>query len=315
MSKINFVRSNSKNYVGVQDQLIGLITRHLKNDVWSQSVRKKKPGALNLTFFNKQPGDILMSHGVADKNYFFRQREDGRYYLDGFEYGFVPGNWLRNRIINHPEVRMQADNIHVVGWPRLDMLSELAAKKPSSDRLRILWAPTHDYKNTDACTVSSYPKFEDYLPKLRQHFDVDVSLHPRNRTDKTPTGEKLAQCDVLISDFGTTVYEALALGIPVVFPDWIIKDGVIAEYGEASPGQLFLRNIGLHPDSFDEMMDMLASGPELDQATRDYAANIIEPTTVGRSGQLTAEALLSLSHGYEGGPTTVMDRLRALIKL
>lgn len=313
MNKVNFVRSRSKNYVGVQDQLIGLITPYLDAGQWSETFGKKKPGAINLTFFNKQPGDILMSHGVADKNYFFRQRKDGRYFLNGFTHGFVPGNWLRNRIIKHPDIEMPEENIHIVGWPRLDMLREMALKKGPSDKLRILWAPTHDQKNTNTRTVSSYPMFERYLPELEKHFHVEVSLHPRNRADKTPTAEKMAQCDVVISDFGTTVYEAVALGLPVIFPDWLVRDGVIAEYGDASPGQLFLRGVGLHPNSFDELMDMLLAGPQLDQFTQSYVADIIEPSTFGHSGKLVAEKLGLLSQNVSEEPLNLLGRLRNLI--
>lgn len=299
-ASINFVRSKSDNYVKVQDQLIELITPHLGGVDWTETFGSKVRGAVNLTFFNKRKGDVLMSHGVADKNYFFRKRRNGTYCLAAFDHAFVPGPWLRDRILSHPEISMPAENVHIVGWPRLDMLQELARNRQPSERLRILWAPTHNLRDKPGREASSYPAFEQYLPELSRHFEVDVSLHPRNRTEKTPTAEKMAACDVLISDFGTTVYEAVALGKPVIFPDWLVRDGVLADYGDASPGQLFKQDIGYHPGSFDEMMDILFSGPELNDRTKQYVDRIIDPATVGKSGKIVAEQLLALSLEYEG---------------
>ena len=53
---------------------------------------------------------------------------------------------------------------------------------------------------------------------FEEHFDFEVSLHPRNRKDKRPTTYGILDCDYVISDFGTMVYEAWALGKPVIFP-------------------------------------------------------------------------------------------------
>lgn len=294
-AKISFLKVTSKNYAGVQQQLINLITPHLPVDAWAENYHEPDHSALNIAFFISRHAHILMSHGVADKNYFTRKRPDGTRILNRFQYGFVPGNWLRDKLINHPAIEMTAENIHIVGWPRLDILTKLRAERPPSERLRVLWAPTHNHQNRDGRVLSSFPDFEQYLPELSEHFDVTASPHPRNRPDKTPTTEKMAHCDVLISDFGTTVYEALALGIPVIFPDWLIRDGVLAAYSASSPAQLFKQNIGYHPQSFDEMMDILKAGPVIDETTKAFIDNVIDPKTVGRAGEITARKLLELA--------------------
>jgi len=296
-AKINFLKTGSPNYKDVQRQLIDLIAPHLPADRWSESKGRYNPNqnALNISFFISRHAHVLMSHGVADKNYFTRKDDQGNRILNRFQYGFVPGNWLRNRLINHSAIKMPEKNIHIVGWPRLDVLTKQRAERPPSQRLRILWAPTHNFQNRDGRVLSSFPDFEQHLPALSEHFEVEASPHPRNRIDKTPTTEKLAHCDVLISDFGTTVYEALALGIPVIFPDWLIRRGILDAYSKSSPAQLFKRNVGYHASNFDEMMDILKDKPVIDSNTKAFIDNVIDPATVGRSGEITALKLLELT--------------------
>jgi len=38
-----------------------------------------------------------------------------------------------------------------------------------------------------------------------------------------PTMQPLVDADVVIADAGSTIYEAWALGKPVIFPDWLGK--------------------------------------------------------------------------------------------
>jgi hypothetical protein len=298
-SKINFVFSEGLNYMGVQEQLRDTIIKFLPGDSWSCSPSFKHPQKINITFFIRKSADIMMSHGVADKNYFFRKKKCGGYYLNDFKYAIVPGNWLKNRIINNPNITMPPENIFVVGWPRLDELSkwnvEAQAERKAGGRLRVLWAPTHNFQNKNGLTLSSYPDFEKHLDILREFCDVDISLHPRNREDKIPTGRKLAWADVVISDFGTMVYEALALNKPVLFPDWIIKDSILQKFDASSPAQLFKRNIGLHPSSIEEMVQMIKDGPKIDSVTKEYVDGIIDPSTIGKSGELIAKTLLELA--------------------
>jgi hypothetical protein len=85
-----------------------------------------------------------------------------------------------------------------------------------------------------------------------------VSLHPRNREDRTPTGNQLVWADVIVSDFGTMVYEAWALGKPVIFPRWAMDvDALISRNPLSAESYIYRNRIGLHPESFAEMQQML----------------------------------------------------------
>ncbi len=126
---------------------------------------------------------------------------------------------------------------------------------------RVLWAPTHNRRKRGETgrSTSSFPEFENYLRALSRFAWIDVSVHPRNRTDHTPTGASMPRADIVVADFGTTVYEAWALGKPVIFPRWLLADRIAEYLPGSAESYIFAERIGYHPDSFDEMVDI--SGP------------------------------------------------------
>jgi CDP-glycerol glycerophosphotransferase len=129
------------------------------------------------------------------------------------------------------------------------------------------------------------------MPALQSEFDAEASVHPRNRKDKRPTVERLVEADYVISDFGTLVYEAWALGKPVLFPRWILGDRVQQYLPASAEAHILAERIGYHPDSFDEMMDMLRSGPvitpDVDRFMDEYLDNY-------RGGDSAAEVVRAL---------------------
>lgn len=299
---INFVRTPSKNYAQVQSQILGLIQAHLPAGSFSETEGVARDGRLNFTLFIHQPADVVMSHGVADKNYFFRKDEEGARIANRLRHVFVPGQWLKRRLVASKRLELAEHQVHAVGWPRLDGLLELQAQRPQEPRdgrrLRVLWAPTHDYarRGDEQVSLSSYPGFEPHLALLEQKFDVQVSLHPRNRRDKVPTVDKLLWADYVISDFGTMVYEAWALGKPVIFPDWVIRDPILAYLPAGSAERhIFSEGIGLHPSSPDELMDMISSGAGICAATEAFLHEYLAPEYTGCSARRTATLLAELA--------------------
>src|SRR5690606_26482967 len=99
------------------------------------------------------------------KNYYWMKDQKGDRYLDRFKAVLVPGRWMKNRIVDSSRLTFGEDEVHVVGWPRLDVLRELqvqTAVPPVSEAIRILWAPTHDNRKRgeEQKSTSSYPDFE-----------------------------------------------------------------------------------------------------------------------------------------------------------
>ncbi|MEX0868341.1 MAG: hypothetical protein WD011_01585, partial [Nitriliruptoraceae bacterium] len=201
---INVVRSAGKSYQAVQDDIVDAVRPYLADGL-TQTTTEYARGALNFTMFIRQPADVMMSHGVACKRYLWlRDPESGERMLNRFAAVLVAGRWHRERLLATPDITLGPSQIHIVGWPRLDRLLAAQATADAGDttrakrRLRVLWAPTHDWRKRgpEQRATSSYPEFEEHLPALERHFDVAVSLHPRNRQEKSTTTEQLVWADL-----------------------------------------------------------------------------------------------------------------------
>ena len=286
-------------YSGVQAQLLDLIDARLSGPPPQRG--RYRGDALNFSLFIQTPSDVLMSHGVADKNYLWSMDGQGRRLLNDRKHVLVPGEWMRRRLIRSASITLAPDRIHVVGWPRLD---ELVGQVPQrrwrlvrDPRPRVLWAPTHNKRRRGdtSRSTSSYPAFEKYLRALSKFAWIDVSVHPRNRKDHTPTGASLPRADVVIADFGTTVYEAWALGKPVIFPRWLLADRIEEHMRWSAESQIFAERIGYHPESFDEMIDILRAGPTITPDVTAFISDYLAPEYLGTSSARVAEVLTSLA--------------------
>jgi hypothetical protein len=297
---INFVEDRSVVYAGVQGQLLDLIDRHLPDPKPTRGAYRDD--ALNFSLFIQTRSDVLMSHGVADKNYLWSQDGQGRRLADSRQDLLVPGEWMRRRLLRSNYVAVDdPDRVHVVGWPRLD---ELVGQVPTRSRRlirdprpRVLWAPTHNKRRRGdtSRSTSSYPAFEKYLRALSKFAWIDVSVHPRNRKDHTPTGASLPRADIVIGDFGTTVYEAWALGKPVIFPRWLLADRIADYLPWSAESQIFRDRVGYHPDSFDEMIDMLRSHPVITPDVTAFMDDYLAPEYLGCSGARVAQVLTEIA--------------------
>jgi hypothetical protein len=281
---INFCWGFGKTYPGVQKQIFDLIEAELPPGVVTHTVEEAIDGALNLSLFIRQgreldeahrvAADVILAHGIADKRYFFTQDSATSLPLaNEYDFLLVPGAWHVNRLIEgmyrrnpHYQIKLEQHQIRKVGWLRLDPLiaESLHKDKEPHHRLRVLWAPTHNVKpgsnekSVDELAPSSLPGFKIHVKQIASRYIFRVSLHPRNRSNRTPTGSQLVWTDVVISDFGTMVYEAWALGKPVIFPRWAIDVETLINRNPLSAESYIYRNrIGLHPESLAEMQEML----------------------------------------------------------
>ena len=281
---INFCWGFSKTYVNVQEQIFDLIEAQFPPGIVSHTIEDAVEGAVNLALFIRQgrelddahrvPANVILAHGIADKRYFFTQDSTTSLPLaNEYDFLLVPGNWHVNRLIEgtyrrnpHYQIKVLESQIKKVGWLRLDpLISESRTRdKEPHHRLRLLWAPTHNViprtneKTIDALAPSSLPGFKPHVKQMAARYIFRVSLHPRNRSDRKPTGSQLVWSDVVISDFGTMVYEAWALGKPVIFPRWAIDVETLINRNPLSAESYIYRNrIGLHPETYEEMISIL----------------------------------------------------------
>ena len=298
MNKINFLKTKKPSYESVRQNINSQIIKHLNVKKVSESMLFNNRKVVNFTLFIRDEADVLMSHGVADKNYFSMRVKKERL-INRFTHILVPGPWLKKKLLKMPGITIPEENIHIVGWPRLDYLIELKEKlstSPSNDKTTVLWAPTHDFRKRgeEEESTSSYPVFDTYTERMEGLFNYHLALHPRNRVNKEPTADLLVQSDFVISDFGTMVYEAWALGIPVIFPRWILKDRIIKYTKGSAEAYIFKKNIGLHPESFEELVKMINDDAPLGDDVIKFMEEYLPSEFLGCSGGKVAEVLSSI---------------------
>jgi len=302
MSKLIYFRKTSGDYAGVTDQINHSISKHLPKSSWtSNRYLARLPQRFRLSFglFVRDRVHVLMSHGVADKNYLTMRGQDQECFINRLDHLLVPGPWMREKLLSNSTVRLKGDQITCVGWPRLDALldMQMAYQPVKTNRPKLLWAPTHDFRKRgkEQTSTSSYPEFAQEFEVLGKHYETDISLHPRNRESKTPTSVQLINSDIVISDFGTMVYEAWALGKPVIFPSWLIADRICEFLPGSAEAHIFEMKIGYHPQSAAELREIIESGPVITPDVTAFLEAYLPSEFAGCSGRKIADTLMRLS--------------------
>ena len=279
--KINLLMTADEDYKFVEKQLNDFVAAGFSEKEIVKS-KEIKSDCLNLSFFIRDKSDVLLSHGIADKNYFWILDDQKKRLVNELDGLLVQGDWMKKRLLASKSITLDASQIFIVGWPRLDYLKKLQEKTPSipvSKEVRICWAPTHDARRRgiDELSTSSYPEFLNDVNKLSRKFHVETALHPYNSSDKKPTQEKLLDSNIVISDFGTMVYEAWGLGKPVIFPRWILKNNIQKYLPNSAEALIMDRKIGYHADTLEEMIEIIENepfvGPDVEEFMVDYLDN------------------------------------------
>ena len=301
--QINFVREVSA-YKNTLDSLIDPIRKHLPES--TVTPKQGVDGALNFCMFigsSAPKPRVLMSHGVADKNYIGGR---GKGKAHKFDYLFVPGPAYKEKHVSgfiagdpisntktYDNESYPAERIFVVGWPKLDPIFNGEYKRNESDKLRVLYAPTHNAVKS----VSSFPAFNKYLDKFPDDIEVINSPHPCRKDDRLPTLQALVDADVVIADSGSTIYEAWMLEKPVIFPDWLVKKGVLKRFEGSFEAQIYERGLGYHAGSFKELLEMVTAANGIDEDIADFMEGICPAYTYGRSGEIIADTLKQIVAG------------------
>lgn len=233
---------------------------------------------------------VFMSHGIADKHYRdFNSIKD-------FDYVCTSGPAWTKKYIRQG---VRRSRILEIGYPKLDSIfnGDLQPSPREDDRIRVLWAPTHGGGNSDC---SSYPECDEIVKKFPSKFKAWVSSHPRHKEDKGVTLQDLLDCDVVISDTGSLVYEAWIVGKPVVFPTYLVTKGVGRRYGKDRHNfehHIYIKpRYGYHSGSFEELVENIYRAAEkgMGEREREFIEGIFPEKYRGKSGQRVAEALMSI---------------------
>ncbi len=308
---VHFVFVSSENLRELENELADGIIGELPGWAHSRRICETERGAVNVTFFVPRRAHVMMSHGVADKNYLLRRDLAGGLELNKFRIVCVPGHWMQRKLAGNPEVTIPPDKIRIVGWPRLDRLLAAQRNLPPTEpgrKPKVLWAPTHPGRADKTAELSSYPKLNRYLDRMQEVFDLDVSLHPANRGGGRPTFEKLLEAEYVIADRGTTIYEAWALGKPVIFPRWILGDHPIVQTPGSAEAEIYEKKIGIHVYKFKHLVDAVMSRPRLTDDVSAFVEDYLPRSTHGKSYKLIADCVRDI---WESGDLKVGAKAKA----
>jgi CDP-glycerol glycerophosphotransferase (TagB/SpsB family) len=274
---INFVYQPGAPYSSVLDAIIDPILEHLPTGSKSS---KGKPDALNVRFFVESEREgVFIPHGIADKNY--RNADK----LVGFDYVSVSGPAWVDKLTGQGFPR---EKIFIGGYSKLDPAFQGKFRRRfSSGRPTVLHAPTHGAIEK----VSIHGHFNGELEALSEHYEVICSTHPTHSGNVTM--QAMVDADVVIVDSGSLLYEAWALGKPVVFPDWLVKEGVLQYFPGSFEEQIYREGIGYHADTFKTMLKAIERALQegIDDKAKVFIDGIFPPELRGRSGEVTAKFL------------------------
>lgn len=249
---------------------------------------------VNIHFFNepayrgekakKSEGiHVFMSHGMGDKKW-----RDGSK-VKSFDYVCVSGpSWIEKMI----RQGIPSKQVLLAGFPKLDPLFQGIIKKTGGKKITVLYAPTH----VGSAPCTSYPAFMEFLEEFPKDLQIIYSIHPYHKEANTPVFQELAEADVVISDGSSVIFEALALGIPVIFPDWLVKDAILTKWGDTFTADIYRERIGYHADSFEHLVSLIydAKDKRLTDKDKTFIDGILPKNLRGNSGKATAGVLKKL---------------------
>ena len=284
--QINFIREVTA-YKNTLDSLIDPIRKHLSES--TVTPKNGIDGALNFCWFIRSQGyrpNVFMSHGIGDKNYMVGKK----WPADRFDYICVTGPAFKDKLIKHG---VSPDKIFVVGWPKLDPIFNGEYKRTPSDKIRVLYAPTHNAIQA----VSSFPAFNEFLEKFPEEIEVINSPHPARKEDRMPTMQPLVDADVVIADAGSTIYESWALNKPVIFPDWLVREGVLTRFNGAFEAKVYQDNLGYHARDFNHLLELIPEAIEkgITDDVKEFTESICPAEFNGKSGKAIADILSKLA--------------------
>ena len=296
---------------GQVDRLIGPVIEHLPEGSYSVG-RQPVEGAINVYLSNRDRycygsqrldrWSVSYAHGIADKGYRLGAASSPRRRMD---YITVPGpahaRGLRER-------RFPSGRIVEIGYPKLDPLFHATrTTRRAGGPIRVLYAPTHGggserhvhgNRNAPGAKATSW-WHRDEVMRLLDADDLQVTLapHPRHHPQRQATFSEYLSADVVVADGGSTIYEALALGIPVVLTTWLTAHrNLTRQGGTLLEARVYGERIGYHADRPAELPDLVrkAAAEGLAAADIEFIDEVLPPRLRGRSGERFAEFLLSL---------------------
>lgn len=194
--------------------------------------------------------------------------------------------------------------VFITGYTKLDPIFNGEYTKTKRKKPYVAWLPTHGYSSKNRGR-SSYPFFNNYINKIPNSiYDIGNGMHPTTKLHSNqrqlPTMQKLIDADVVIADAGSTIYEAWALGKPVIFPDWICKKDVMKHFGGDKNNleyQIYSKSIGYHAKNIDHLIKLIeiALSDGMKDEEKGFIEGIFPSNLRGKSGKKAAACIKEIS--------------------
>jgi CDP-glycerol glycerophosphotransferase (TagB/SpsB family) len=291
MKKINFIVP-SEYYSKILYSLIDPILPYLPEDSY-QCTQQYDENCLNVSFFIENlphsPNVVFYSHGLADKNW-----REGKHVKD-YDYIFISGVSWREKLMEQGVDRYK---LFTVGYTKLDPIfqGKITSDKSKYDPNKkiILYAPTHGALPL----VSLQNRFDMYLPQLRELYTVIESTHPTISQSHNPTMQMFCDCDLVLSDCGSIIYEAWSIGKQIVFPDWLVADGIYRRFPNSFEDKIYKQQLGLHAGNMTDLINCIEYGLNnlLSEEVVAFIDGIFPQNLRGNSGKVTADKLIELAN-------------------
>ena len=319
---------------GQGDRYLSPILRHLPED--AAIVRQPRAGATCAltnhwgSYFRGADrvvkASVQLSHGIADKGY--RSAWRAMHY----DFTVYPGPALADRAIADG---LPVSRVRILGYPKLDPIFNGEVESPWPDRdgrIRVLWAPTHGggserNRHGNRAAPGARATTWWHRDKLLSLLDPDRFLvmeapHPRHSPGSQATLAQYVGADVVLADGGSTIYESWALGLPVVFADWLTRERNLTRAGgRLLEHDVYENRVGWHVDRPEDYAATVerAAREGITEAEKRFAEWVLPSDLRGHGGRLHAEFLLEVDsgaagdHRRSGGPRDHARRQRAAV--
>lgn len=272
----------------LRGQILAEIQSNLPESVnWRCATRTDtaSAGDTTVSFFSDFAADILLMFDLSDRNIFLLDGPDGQPFVQSFKKILVAGPWLQASLLANTRLGLSPENVIAVGSPRVDLLRRLQSKRPRPARdpeagPRILIAPMPDnWRDSEGHLMSVTQELKDVEKLLSTRFDVTTVQDSPNRPNKLPITNELLDADVVITDYASVMYEAWALGKPVIFPRWLTGDRVLQKGPKSAEAHVYRKRIGHHPESLLDLFMLLEDfhklglGNGVETFLREYLSN------------------------------------------
>jgi hypothetical protein len=286
---INFIEVEYDNpYYQICKEFINPIIKYLPDNLYKFS-NECQLDCVNVIFFTENGVkeevkmsegngiNVFISHGIADKNWRTADR------VNDFDFVCVSGDLWKDKLIQQG---LHESKIILNGYTKMDNIFKIQ-KSYIKNKPTILFAPTH---NT---SVTCYDKLNNVLDRLKNDYEIIISEHPFNKIDKVVTSNEYLEADVVIADFGSSMYEAWALNKPCVFADWLVKEDINELYPNSFEDYIYNNSIDYHANNEDEFIELIEVACEkgITNEAVNFIDGIFNKELRGNSGEITANIL------------------------